>query len=193
MSRNALRATIGLLPLAGLTAGSAHELVSFVFGPKFLPTAPILALLIFGAVAMVTIWVTTAMLTAASKPGWAFALTGPLVPLAIMGHLMLIPRFGALGASLVTTIFASVGALATLLGVYRVLHVFPPIGTVCRSILSCGLAYGLASFWPAPGLLILLKFSVIGLIVVLVFVLLGEFSADEVTMARSVVRWQTPE
>ncbi len=193
MCRNALRAIIALLPLAGLTAGSARELVGFVFGPKFLPTAPIFALLIFGAVAMVIIWVATAILTAASKPNWAFALTGPLVPLAIVGHLILIPRFGAIGASLVTTIFAGLGALATLLAVYRVMRVFPPIGTVCRSTLSCGLAYGLASFWSTPGVLVVLKFSVIGLVVLLTFAILGEFSAHEVTMARSAFRWQLPD
>lgn len=191
MSRNALRAIVGLLPFAGLIAGAAPEIVSFIFGPKFLPAAPLLAVLIFGAVALMLIWVSTAILTAASKPTWTFALTGPLVPLAIGGHLLSIPRWGAIGAAWVTTVLSSIGAVAAVLTIYRLWRVLPPLPTLCRSTLVCGVAYALAHSWPTPGALLLLKLPAIGLIIPFTFFVLGEFSEDEITRVRTLLGWQT--
>jgi O-antigen/teichoic acid export membrane protein len=190
-SRDAMRVVIGLLPFAGMTAGAAPEIVGLIFGPAFLPAAPLLALLIFAGVARVMISVTTAILTAAGKPGWTFALIGPLLPLATAGYLLLIPRWDAIGAALVTSLFAGWGALATVLAVYRIWRILPPAATLLRSTLLCVLAYTLAILWPTPGLLLLLKLPVIGLIVGLWFLLLGEFSAGEIAMLRSMFRWRT--
>ncbi len=191
LGRDAMRVAIGLFPLAGMTAGAAPEIVGLIFGPLFLPAAPLLAYLIFGAVAMVMISVTTAILTAAGKPGWTFALTGPLVPLAIAGHIALIPRSGALGAALVTTLFAGLGALAAVVAVYRIWQILPPEGTLWRSTILCGLAYALAALWPTPGLLLLLKLPAIGLSILLAYLLLGEFSPGEIALGRAMLRWQT--
>jgi len=191
LGRNAMRVVIGLLPLAGMTAGAAPEIVEFIFGPSYLPAAPLLSLLVFGAAASAMISVTTAILTAAGKPGWTFALTGPLLPLAAAGHLWLIPRLGAVGAALVTTTIAGLGALAAVLAVYRLWRILPPAITLLRSALVCTLAYALASFWPAPGLMLLLKLPVICLAILLAFLLLGEFSAGEIALARSMLCWST--
>lgn len=191
LGRNAMRVVIGLLPLAGLTAGAAPEVVALIFGPRYLPAAPLLSLLIFGALALAMIRVTTAILTAAGKPGWTFALAGPLLPLAAVGHLSLIPRLGAMGASLVTALAACLGALAAVLAVYRVWQILPPGSTLLRSSLVCALAYALAALWPTPGLLLLLKLLGIILVISLAFVLLGEFSKSEIALARSLLRRPT--
>jgi O-antigen/teichoic acid export membrane protein len=190
MGREAMRFIIGLLPFAGLVAGVAPEVVNLIFGPDFLPAAPLLAVLIFGALALVMVAVTTAILTAAGKPGWTFALTGPLLPFALLGHLVLIPRLGMIGASLTTAGFAGLDAVATILAVHRCWRILPPGGTFVRSVLICGGAYALAFLWPAPGLLLVLKVLVLGLLIGLAFLLLGEFSADEITLGRSLRPWR---
>ncbi len=189
--RDAMRIIIGLLPFAAMIAGATPEVVGLIFGPAFLPAAPLLAVLIFGALAQVMISTATAILTAAGKSGWTFALTGPLLPLVIVGHLLMIPRLGAVGASLVTTTFACLGALATVLAVYRLWRILPPLPTLCRSALLCVLAYALASLWSSPGLLLLLKLPLIGIIIIFSFLLLGEFSASEIALARSMLPWRT--
>ncbi len=187
ISRDAMRAVIWMLPFAGMTAGAAPEIVSLLFGSAFLPTAPLLALLIFGAIALAMISIGTAILTAAGKPNWTFALAGPLLPLSIAGHILLIPRLGAIGASIVSTLFASVGALATVVAVYCLWKVFPPVRTVWQSILICGLAYALAAFWSTDNFLLLFKLSVIALLIPLAFFLLGEFSHSEIALVRSLL------
>lgn len=194
IGRDAMRLVVVLLPFAGMTAGAAPEIVSAIFGPTFLPAAPLLAVLMFGALALVMISVTTAILTAAGKPGWTFAITGPMVPLAVIGHLLLVPQLGAIGAALVTALFAGLGALAAMAAVYYLWQVFPPLGTVGRSVMVCGAALGLAAFWSAPGALLLVKLPVIAVFIGLAFLVLGEFSAREIALARSIVDWRaTPE
>lgn len=191
IGREAMRVVFGLLPFAAMTAGAAPEIIGLIFGPPFMPAAPLLAVLIFGAIAQVMISVTTAIMIAAGKPTWTFAVIGPLLPLAVIGHLLVIPQLGAIGASVVTTLFASLGALVTVLAVYRIWQILPPYRTLIRSILVCGLAYALAAYWFVPGFWLLLKLLAIALVIPLAFLLLGEFSASEIALVRSMVRFST--
>jgi O-antigen/teichoic acid export membrane protein len=188
LGRDAMRAVLLLLPFVGLVGGTAAEIVDVIFHSAFLPAAPLVSILIFGALAMVMISVTTAIVTAAGKPNWAFALNGPLVPLALVGHLLLIPRFGPIGASLVTTLFAGVGALASIVAVYALWRILPPLATFWRSVLLCGCAYALAALWPTPGFLLFVKLAILGLAIVSAFFLLGEFAGDEIALVRSILR-----
>ena len=188
IAHDAMRAVVVLLPLAGLTAGAAPEIVALVFGPAFRDAAPLLAILIFGALALVMISVATAILTAAGKPRWTPALMWPLLLLALAGHAALIPRLGPTGAALVTTLLAGLGALAGVLAVYRLWAVAPPGGSLWRSVLICGLAYAAAVTWPAAGPLLILKLAALGLAILLSFVLLRELGAAELNLARSLLR-----
>ena len=191
LARNVMRLVILLLPLAGMTAGASLEIVDLVFGPEYLAAAPILSVLIFGAIAFAMIPVASAILTGAGKPRWTFAVTGPLLPLAAAGYLFLIPRMGAMGAALVTTLVASVGALAAVAAVYRIWQVLPPAGSIVRSILICVLAFAVAVLWSTPGFLLLLKLAVIALLIGLAYLLLCEFSREELALAHSMLPWQT--
>lgn len=187
----AMRAVIGLLPITCIIVGAAPEIVAFLFGPQFSPAAPLLSVLIFGVVARATFTVSTTILIAAGKPRWTAGLTAPLVPLAIAGHLLAIPRFGPLGASLVTTVLSTAEALAGFIAVYRLWRLLPPRATILRSVALCAPAYAAALLWPAPGPLLFVKLPLIGLTVVLGFFLLGEFSPVELALARSVLSWRT--
>jgi O-antigen/teichoic acid export membrane protein len=180
-----MRVILCLLPFAGLAAGSAPELVTAIYGIRFSPAAPLLAVLIFGALGITMVTVTVAILIAAGRPNLPFHLTGPFVPLAIGFHLLLIPRFGAIGAAVATAVLSWAAAGATMLAVYRMWNILPSSVTLLRSIMVCGLAYTFAVLWPAPGFLLVLKLSVIGIVIVFAFLLLGEFSSSETFMIRS--------
>jgi O-antigen/teichoic acid export membrane protein len=185
IGRNALRVGVGLLPVAALLAGAATEVVQLAFGSQFLPAAPLSIFLIFGSYALLLMAITTALLTAVGRPRATLWLTGPLVPLAIVGHLLLIPRLGPLGAVLVTTGVAGGGALASVLAVYRYWQILPPLGTVWRSLLVSLGMYFLAALWATLGVWIFVKLSLIGILGVVAFVFLGEFSQEELSLASS--------
>jgi O-antigen/teichoic acid export membrane protein len=147
--------------------GAAPEIVQAVFGAAFLPAGPLLALLIVGAVSNVMLMVSITIMTAAGFPVRTVTFTAPLVLLALVGHLILIPRLGQQGAALVTVVVSALGALAAGAGVYALWKVWPPVGTVIRS-LAIGLVVGTASlWWPTPGLLVFAKLVLLGIISVL--------------------------
>jgi O-antigen/teichoic acid export membrane protein len=191
ISQNALRAVMGLLPIASMMAGAAPALVQVIFGSSFLSAAPLFVILTFGALAAVMISVATTILTAAGKLGWTFALTGPLAPLALIGYVWAVPQFGTLGVACVATFVTTVGALATVGAVYRLWRILPPSGTVWRSVvISCG-AYALASSWVGPDVMLFWKLPLLGFTIVLVFVILGELTFREMTLVRSLIGWPT--
>jgi O-antigen/teichoic acid export membrane protein len=185
---NAMRGVVLLLPFAGMTVGVSREAVTLILGRAFLPAAPLLAWLIFGALALLMIGVGTAELTAAGKPRWAFGLTGVGLPFAVIGYLLAIPLLGVQGAAVATTLGTWVAALAALWGVHRVWQITPPWKTVVRAVVICALAYAEAALWTTPGLLLLLKVGVIGLSIGVAFLSLGEFNSREIGWVLGRVR-----
>jgi O-antigen/teichoic acid export membrane protein len=185
MARQAMRLVIALLPFAALAAGAANEITGFVFGTQFLMSGPFFALLIWGATALIMISVTTGILTVADKPVWAFAVAGPLFLLALGGYLVFIPRFGAIGAAMVTTTLAVIGALASVLSVYRIWGILPPAGTFLRCGIISILVYFLASAWNTTGLLLLVKMAALGTIILIFFLVSREMRAKEIAFLRS--------
>ena len=145
-----MRAVFWLLPFAAMTAGASQEIIVLILGRPYVSAALPMALLIFAALSMVMIAVTTSILTAAGKPGWTFAMTGPLIPLALLGHILLIPRWGLVGASLSTTLTAIVGALATMIAVYGIWRVRPrrKMGTFVQNVHSFLIRSSTSGFCP---------------------------------------------
>ncbi|NOS77588.1 MAG: oligosaccharide flippase family protein [Nitrospira sp.] len=185
LARDAMRVTMFLIPVAAIIAGAAPEIVQVVFGAAFLPAGPLLALLIVGAVSNVMLMVSITIMTAAGLPARTVTFTAPLVLLALVGHLVLIPRLGQQGAALVTVVVSSLGALAAGAGVYTLWTVWPPVGTVIRS-LAVGLVVGTASlWWSTPGVLVFAKLVLLGVISVLGYWWIGEFRHGEIVAVRS--------
>lgn len=185
LSRDGMRLVLLLLPFAGLAAGSASEIITLVFSATFLPAAPLFSVLIFAAVAMAMIGVTTCILTAAGQPNWTIAMTGPMVPLAVLADRWMIPRFGPLGAALVTTAVASVAAMSLVFAIYRLWGILPSFLSLGRSLLLGGLVYFLATSWATPGWLVLVKLTILGLGILVGLWLLGEFRDRERVVVQS--------
>jgi uncharacterized membrane protein AbrB (regulator of aidB expression) len=104
---------------------------------------------------------------------------------------MLVPRFGSIGAAVVTTGLSWLGACGFMIAVYRVWGVRLPVSTFVRSITICVLAYFLASKWQTPDLLLLLKLPLISIVIIITNTLLGEFKGDEIAFACSIIDWRS--
>ncbi len=192
IARDAVRLVLGSLPFAAMAAASAEEVVTFLFGATFAAAGPVLALLTFAAVAMLGVSVGTTILTAAGRPGLTLATGAPMLAIALLGHLALIPRFGAIAAAWVTTVVAICGALTATVAAGRAWGFQLPLGTGIRSLALCAFAYGSAASWPAPGLWVVWKLAVIALVIPFGFWALGEFGAEERDALRSLVRLYAP-
>ncbi len=178
-ARFALRLTVGTAPFLALATACAPELVRFVFGPRFDAAGPILAVLLGGAMALLVISVATAVMTAFERPLWVPAVTIPLVPVALVGHLNLIPRFGATGAAAVTTLTAAAAALGALLLLHAVWAVLPATRTWVRAALTSAVAVWAAHALPVEGPAVLGKLAALSVMIVAAYVMLGEVSRAE--------------
>jgi O-antigen/teichoic acid export membrane protein len=187
MGGQAQRAVIALLPFAAMAAGAASEITVLVYGPAYSSAAPVLAILVFGALAMAFISVSSNILTAAGKPVWAFALGGPLVPLAVIGHLVMIPRFGAIGAASVTTCCAVLAALASAFATYRLWGILPTAKALLGSLMVSGVVYAITASWSAPGILLLLKLTVMTCAILFFYLFLGETSLRQMATNLGIV------
>jgi len=190
MIQKAIRLTFSLLPFAGMSAGAATEVVVVIYGRSFSPAGQILGILIFAALGVSMIVVSSSAFIAAGRPELTFYLIFPIVVLAFGAHFIFVPRFGSIGAAVVTTGLSWVGTCCCMFAVYRVWRVRLPVSTILRSITICVLAYILAFNWHTPGLLLLLKLPAISMVIVITTILFGEFSADEIAFVRSIFGWR---
>jgi O-antigen/teichoic acid export membrane protein len=183
-----IRMTFCLLPFGGLTAGTAVDIVVAIYGQAFLPAGRILAVLVFAALGLCVMAVSTSALVAVGRPRLSLYLTVPIVGSAFWGHCIFVPACGTIGAAGVTTALSWLGAGASMLAVYRYWEVRLPALTVLRSMTICLVAFILAAGWKAPGLLLLVKLPAISIVIVISTLLLGEFTAEEIFFMRSMSR-----
>jgi O-antigen/teichoic acid export membrane protein len=188
-ARQAMRAVLLVAPVAAMGAGAAAEIVDFIFGQQFLPAAPLLRLLMPGALALLFVSAAMSILAAGGGQTLTLYVACPLLAFAAAGHLLLVRWVGAPGAASVTTGLACAAALASAWLVRRLWRVSPPAGTLWRSAAVCLLAYASAAALPAPGLLLLVKLAGVGVLTAGMFVALGEFDAGELRAARSMFGW----
>jgi O-antigen/teichoic acid export membrane protein len=179
VGRSARRVSIALVPLAAIVAGAAPAIVRVVFGASFAASGPLLALLFAGSVALAIMSVSVSIITAIDQQRIVSAMGLAVLAAAIAGHLVLIPRFGALGAAMVTTVCGAAGALASLALVHRLWNVYA-YATMARAAVLALPAYWLAARVPSAGLLVLLlALGLLAVAIAIAFVLLGELDADE--------------
>jgi len=183
----ALSTVFWLLPFGAVAAGASRGIVELVFGQDFLTAAPIFALLIFAAIALHGVNVSIAILTASNHPMWSLNLTAPMVPVALLGHILLIPLLGGLGAALVTTFVASLGAVISVLTVYWKLGLTPSFRKALNSIIVSVFAYSVTLLLPVSGPVLILKLLGIGGLVILGLLALRDFTPRELVLLRSAV------
>jgi O-antigen/teichoic acid export membrane protein len=182
---NAMRGVLLLFPFAGVAAGASTGLATLVFGARFVATGPLLSVLIFGAIAVVMISVASVLLTATGKAAWAMIVALPIVPLAVVSHLLVIPRYGASGAAVVTLVVASVGAVLALIAVRRAWHMWAPPATALRALFATVVAIVVGSRWVTTGPMVFAELALMSLAVVVCLVAMGELTPRERQAAMS--------
>ncbi len=187
-ARQAMRAVLLLLPLATITAGAATEIVGAIFGAEFLSASAPLRFLIYGSLALLLLAVTSCVFAAAGKALWTLYVAGPLVACAAAGHLVLIPKAGAVGAAFVTASTACAAALVSVGLVRKLWRITPPAVTLWRSAFVSVMVYKLMAFLPGEGLLLAPKLLAAFVFVLAGLLVSGEFTAQELGAARSLMR-----
>ena len=185
VGRAALRTAIALLPFAALVAGSSDEIVRVIFGPHFTGAAPLLTLLFAAGVGFSVTSVAVTIITAADRPTIVSMLGVGILGAAIIGHLILIPRLGALGAATVTAVTGASGA-ALAVGIVHFVWRVHAYDTLCRAVVVAAPSYWAAVNIATPTPLgVAVKLTLLSLAVVGAFIALGELRADDKARLRA--------
>jgi O-antigen/teichoic acid export membrane protein len=188
LSAEALRAGFLMLALSLLAAGAARSLIELLFGARYAAAAPLFALLIVGAGATLLNALASAVLVGAGKLPWTVRLTVPLVLMAAIGHAVLVPRYGAAGAAIVTASTALIGAAASCVAAHVLVGTPIPFATLLRSLGVGGVtAWGLARLH-VTGAAILPVLAIALLLFAVGLVLSGELRASERARLRALRR-----
>jgi len=134
----------------------AAPAIRLLFGPAYLPAAPVLVILLVSAGAVALAQPAAAILV--NKEQFPF-LTGSFAALAagnVALDVLLIPAWAALGAAVANTTTQLAAVVAQLVVVSRLLRTRFPLGTLLRSLGAAGLAalpaWGLGGSGDATGL-----------------------------------------
>jgi O-antigen/teichoic acid export membrane protein len=185
VARDALRVALALVPFAALVAGTADDLVRVVFGPSFGGSGLLLALLFGAGVALVVMSVAVSIVTAMDAQGIVSVLGIGVLASALAGHLLLIPRFGAVGAAMATTIAGVAGGMASVALVHRLGGV-RAYGTLLRAALIAVPTYWIAVRTPTSGgVALAAKLALLSAVVMFAFAALGELDAGDRSRIRA--------
>lgn len=187
MTNQAIRIAVMIFPMAAAVAGSAEDIAEFLFGAPFRGAGRFLPMLVFGAAATLLLSVALTVLIADGQPRLTSMLTVPLVPLALIGHLIVIPRYGSFGASVVTALVGCMGMGIGLVTICRLWRVVPSLGIVVRTVAAGLLALFVSTVWPTSGAMVLVKLVAVGGLILVVYWVLREFTADETALVRELI------
>jgi O-antigen/teichoic acid export membrane protein len=192
IARSSLRLCLAFIPLAAIVAGTSGQVVHLVFGAAFASAAPLLALLFAATVALSTTAVCVAIVTAAAQSARVSSnvsvLGVLLVGSAIVGHGLLIPRLGALGAAMATAVSAALSACAGLVMVHR-RYQLQAYASAIRAIVAAAVVYGAAIVIPAASWwLVVLKLALLTAAALSILLLLGELEPDDRKRLRALLR-----
>jgi O-antigen/teichoic acid export membrane protein len=179
---NTLRLGVLLLPFALLAAGAAPGLVNTFFGDAYAEAAIPFALLGVGATGMLVLSLASSILLAADYTRWTMALTIPALVIALLGHALAVPRFGAVGAAAVSATVGIAGAFAAAALVRTLTGTPLPIASLIRAIPSGIVVGSVAMLWPQRGFLLFAQLAALATMLTAMLVLGGELSPRERTM-----------
>ena len=187
LSQAAMRVVWLHVPFAGVLIGAASELVRLLFGEPFLPAAPLFSLLLLATIGTVMMAVTSAVLVASDRPRWTAILAVPLPGIAIVGHGLLVPSLGALGAAVTTVGVSWLGAIAGMVAVYLRWKVLPPWRSVVRCCGTGVLGALLTHYWATPGLWLWLKLPVMAVGMVVLLWVSNEVSLEDKALLKQLI------
>jgi len=192
LARSYLRQTmryLGLLLVPGIAivVGTAGPLIRLIYSPKFMPSAPILAVLIVGASLYSTYVTLVSALLADDRPQLALAIPLALVPFELAALRLLIPRWGVLAAAAVSTLIVS-GALAmVLVYIFRRFAPRPDLLSLSRAALAAGGMFLLTRVYVPHGFLLFPYYALLLVVYAVLLLVLGELHEEDTKLLLGIV------
>ena len=180
VSKEAFRVLIIVfVPLCVLIGESATAITTFMFSDRYNAAGLPLSILIVAISVFAFFRLLLVLIAASDRPGVRLLSATVILPIGVGLNILLIPRFGIVGAACATLITMAAGSLALTPFVRRFTAATMPMGTFARCGLAGSIIFVCAFFWQAEGWLLIPKLSVFTGIYVIILFLLGELGKEE--------------
>jgi len=172
--------------LCALLPATAVELMSWLF--RYPEAGPPMVLLVLSTALFAAFSVYVSAYAAADRPLEPFFLLLGLAPLAVLAHVLIIPKYEIRGAATVTLAAVAVGVIASAVWLWRRLGARPPLMSLVRVGVAAAFVAVLSRRVPAEGFWLLPKYAVMALAYGAVLLAVREVRMGEVTRLLTAVR-----
>jgi O-antigen/teichoic acid export membrane protein len=152
---------------------ASPAIISVFFGSEFESATHLFQVLLWAGLARMAVSIVTVLLAGAGQSSWAWEISAPLVPLAVLGYVILIPIAGAMGAAWATALASLAGVWLSVRALSRNFGARCPARTIAMACLSSLVIAALAWAWP---------FEATGALVYVVGVAVFSFAAMWLTL-----------
>lgn len=173
--KDTIRYLIALIvPSVALAAATSKPLLILFFSRQYESAAPVLSILMVGLGSFAFYLLLSNIVAGAGKPRISLIITVLLLTLSASLGLLLIPRFGLIGAAWQTTISGLIGLIAISAYTFRTFRIPLPIKSITNIFIATAIAISITYFWSAKPLTLLPQYSIVGLVYLAIMWLLGE-------------------
>lgn len=177
--------SVVLVPSGVLAIVFAEPIMALLYSDAYRPGGVYLKLQILGFIAMAYLDLLIATLMARRRHAVAVSILASLLPLSIAANLILIPRFGAMGAAYSLLLTIGSGAIVAAVFAYREFGSLASKATVARVLLASGCMGIVAHFVSVPQSLLLVELAGLGLVYGLCLLVTKEIRIDELRSLAS--------
>ena len=172
--------TVTLLPVCTLIAFTADDIMSLLYSETYRTGGVYLGILVFGFGFMLTFLSTfSAILIAKGEPFLPAFISLALIPFGILLNVILVPKYGAIGAAKAELLTVTIGTLFAGFLIYRRFKSLINFNSLIKILLATSfVAFG-ATIVPSEGLLVIPKCFFLLVIYVIILMALGEIKRKD--------------
>jgi stage V sporulation protein B len=178
--RDVLRYLIALIvPGAALAAATSKSLLNLFYSTEYIPGAPALTILMVGLSSLAFYLLLASIVAGAGRARAGLVFTALSLAVSAVAGLLLIPRFGLIGAALQTTSAGLIGLVLIASYTFRTFRIPVPVRSVTNIIIATTAGVSITYFWSASPLTLIPQYLVVFGIYLLTLFVLGEISAAD--------------
>jgi len=121
-----------VVPIGILIMMFSRDIMTILYSSAYSSGGPILSVLIWGVILIAFLYLLTTIIIADNRPKIAFSIAVVAVVLDVLFNILLVPKYGAVGGALSTTIAAGVTTSIAMVYVYRRFRVLVHLKSLLR-------------------------------------------------------------
>jgi len=176
-----------LAPTALLISATSKELISLIYPSPYVEASLALSILIFGISFLIVFFVVASIFNAANKPYTPLIILIFLLPLLILLNIILIPKFGIVGAAISTTISGFILMISSSILLYKKFKTFPSFKSIIKILFSSLIIFILAKTIDANNMLLILKYIFLFSIYFIILIITKEITKHDIEKVKSLI------